>query len=308
MRKLTQMELREQESIFFTFSPMLMVNFRWRRARSEVDSYFTPSWQYHDSLRKKSSQKQKIRIYKDHIMRHASWRSNLYFLLLVAYYKKKRIIQIDSTQMQYGRGLDPHIQACHSSLFPSLIDWEAYPKRLPSQKYRVLSGGKKGVCCGRKPIFHGSFLWHWNSMTVGCPAIVNEFDTFLEGRGFGSVYRKELLATLSQCSLGSRNPIDAMAHYYFVMGDFFSASSQRGFLNRYPRSQQSAVRYMVELQKQGTMLNKRSRGIKLRSSYLKSILLWDGSPRLREQSLLDLQELLLTGGEADGEALFKRFY
>lgn len=270
-------------------APFLHATHSRRRNRAKHGSYVTPSRDSLGLLSKSATQMDWIEKYEDHITYHATWRANIYFLLLIFYYKQRRIIQIASTPMQYGKGIEHYTQACHSSIFPGLSDHKCHDTQIMMLQ----------TC-----LFRRSFLWHWNSMTVGCPMLVNEFDTFLEGRGAGSIYRKNLLIALNQCSFGVCDPVEGMRLFYWVM--LIAFKDQPIFLKRCEPWERKSARRVIALQKRG-MFHHATRDCQLKKAFVKSILEWDGSDRSFDQACLKTQKLLLRGNERDGEKFLKRF-
>lgn len=266
----------------------LIAGFAWR-SRATHDAYVTPSRNYLELLPKRATQLEWVEQYKQNIIHHAAWRSNLFFLLLIAYYDKRRIIQVASTTMQYGIGVGPHIQACHSSIFPGLNDRAIDDIRINFRQ----------TC-----FFKNSFLWHWNGMTVGCPVLVNEFDSFLEGRGSGSIYRKNLLFILNQCSQGICNPVEAMGFFYLVM--LAAVEDQEIFLKKCEHWERKPAQRIIALQKQG-MFHRMTETYLPEKAYVKAVLQWNGREKTFDDACLKTQTLLLRGSEGVGERFLKRF-
>lgn len=268
--------------------PFLFVSYAWRSCATH-DAYVTPSRHHLGLLPKNASKLDWIEKYKDNITYHATWRANLFFLMLIACYKRERFIQVASTKHQYGKGIRPYIQACHSSPFPGLSDRDFNELRI-----RV-----RQTC-----LFNKSFLSHWNAMTVGCPVLVNEFDSFLEGRGSGSIYRKNLLVALNQCSFGICNPMVGMQLFYLTM--LSALNDRRIFFERCDPWERRAAQRVVVLQKRG-MFHYATREFQPKKSFVKAILEWDGNEKSFDQACLQTQGLLLKGGESDGARFLKRF-
>ena len=145
--------------------------------------------------------------YQKNIGYHAVWRAHLFFLLLIVYQDKHRVIQMGRTRLQHGRGIGPHLQACHSSFFPGIVDVEHDGDKL-----------------AKSALFEGSFFYHWNNMTVCCPNIVNRVDQFFEGNHSLSVYRHELLKVLHAASAGLCDPVTGLHHFFCVMQKAFEQS------------------------------------------------------------------------------------
>ncbi len=175
--------------------------------------------------------------YEDNILYHAAWRVQLYYLLLIAYYKQHRVIQIDKTILQHGQGKYPDLQACHTSLFPGLIDFNL----------ANISGSKSYV-------FSQSFFSHWNGMTVCCPNVVNKVDQFFEGFDAPSLYRKKLLAILCLVSSGLFDPLVGLQHYFQIMDVAFQEIHAL-VDSDYLTEEKEAARQVIGIQHRATFEN-----------------------------------------------------
>lgn len=229
--------------------------------------------------------------YEKNIMYHASWRVHLYFLLLVAYHNQQCIIQIDSTELQHGMGIAPHLQACHSSLFPNLIDHNIKENFKNHQHTSIIDH---------------SFLNDWNNMTVACPVISNRFDTFLEGRGSGSRLRKDLLFCLTACSLGSYEPFDALKMFFSLMAA--TLENRHKFIEKFDSDDEKrAAKRVLFLQQKGMF----SLGSPVQyapdRNVIENILQWDRQAESCASAYARTQKILLTGGKKEAEAFLKRF-
>lgn len=110
---------------------------------------------------------------------HALNRIDLFFYLLVAYYKKNKTIEMSKTRAQHGRGNSfRNTHACHSCFFPSVTDNAS------------------------TSILDDTHLMNSMNMTVELPTICNDLDGHIEGGSQPSRCRKEALALLNQCSRG----------------------------------------------------------------------------------------------------------
>ena len=162
--------------------------------------YPTPAKGDLGPLLKNATELEKVQQYEPNILYHGHWRSILFFLTLLAYHKQKRMVNIDKTFIQHGFGPFPGLQGCHTSLFPTLIDFQ--PVEIKIKKSSII---------------HDSFLLHWNNMTVCCPETVNNVDTFFEGSNTPSIYRKNLLAIISAVSFDFYDPLIGLQLYYHVI-------------------------------------------------------------------------------------------
>lgn len=288
MRRYSLQHSMEVNRVLIDWIPSLFASYAWRSCAA-YDAYITPSRHHLGLLSKSASKLDWIEKYKDNITYHAQWRANLFLLMLIACYRRNRLIQIASTKHQYGKGIGNYIQACHSSPFPGLSDRDLYDVRI-----RV-----RQTC-----LFNKSFFSHWNVMTVGCPVLVNEFDTFLEGRGTGSIYRKNLLTALNQCSLGACNPLVGMQVFYLAMA--MALNDRHIFLERCEPWERRAARRVVALQKRG-MFRHATRDGQSNKAFIKAVLKWDGEEKSFDQACLKTQDLLLQGNERDGGRFLRRF-
>ena len=254
-------------------------------------SYPTPSKGDVGLLPNSASTLDWVNKYEKNIIYHATWRVHLYFLLLVAYRNQQRIIQMDSTELQHGMGIAPYLQACHSSLFPNLIDYSIDRSVKNKQK---------------TSIFDDSFLNHWNNMTVSCPVIVNRYDSFLEGRGSGSVYRKELLFYLSACSLGSCDPLLGLHQFFLIMTQALKHNDE--FIEKFNSDDEKrAAKRVIELQEKGMFSLASPVYFSPNVSMLSYALQWKCPRESRADAYATTQKILLTGGKVEAKQFLKRF-
>ncbi|OGT46026.1 MAG: hypothetical protein A3E82_07865 [Gammaproteobacteria bacterium RIFCSPHIGHO2_12_FULL_38_11] len=254
-------------------------------------AYPTPSKGDVGLLPNSASQLDWVNKYEENIVYHAAWRANLYFLLLVAYHNQQRIIQIDSTELQHGTGIAPHLQACHSSLFPNLIDYCVSPGVKNSHETSIIDN---------------SFLNHWNNMTVSCPGIVNRYDTFLEGGGTGSSYRKELLFYLSACSLGSLDPLVGLNMFFYVMKK--ASKHNQKFIKKFDSEDEiRAAQRVIFLQQKGMLSLAGFACFFPDINSIEKILQWDRRSESRKTAYARTQKILLTGDKNKSIAFLKRF-
>lgn len=263
----------------------ISIVFSFLRYRSiyRYDTYPTPSKTHIGLLPSGASTMDWVNKYEENITYHAKWRVFLFYLLLIAYHNQKRIIQIASTELQYGIGIAPHLQACHTSLFPNLIDH--------SILHRIKS-------CHETSIIDHSFMNHWNNATVVCPVISNRFDTFLEGRGSGSRLRKELLFVLNGCSLGCHTPLNALKLFYMHMDN--ALSHEKDFIDKFKTEDEKCAARQVVFFQRNAMFSLASPICHLpKGDIFGKILV--------SEDLKATQKLLLTGGKKDAKQFLKRF-
>jgi hypothetical protein len=275
--------LYPQESTYqLYFSTCLIFSFLGYRSIYRYGAYPTPSKDHIGLLPTGVSTLEWVNKYEENIAYHAKWRVYLYFLLLIAYHNQKRVIQIDSTELQHGVGIAPHLQACHTSLFPNLIDGIVDKP-----------GGRHETS-----IIDQSFMNHWNNMTVVCPVISNRFDTFLEGRGSGSRLRKELLFVLNSCSFGCYTPLDALRLFYIHIED--ALSHQKNFFDKFETEDEKRAAQRVVFFQKNSMFS-------LASPIRHYPNIGIFGKILELTNLKATQELLLTGGKKEAKEFLKRF-
>ena len=252
-------------------------------------SYPTPSKGEVIKIPRNASQLTRVNLYADHIRYHAQWRANLFFLLCIAYYKKKRIIQPSRTKIQHGRGCDK-LHACHSSILPGLMDFDQ----------------QKGVVKENSAIMDRSFLLHWNNMTVLCPNIVNYIDYYFEGfYGSTSDYRRRLLVVLSLISMGVHNPVQGLICFYMIMKIAIENASS-DIKNTTERIPKKAMLRVLQLQHQGTFKNANPRTCVPHKAFVERILTKKKSQSW-DVAYHNTQQELLTGGEKQAIAFLPRF-
>lgn len=169
------------------------------------------------------------RVVKEHeatIVEHAHRRVELFFLLCVAIYNKKKEIKLTHTGTQHGKGTEGfrHVGA-HSSLF---------------------TGIKPGI-------LKGTQLAEALNSTVEVPDCVNKFDSICEGNNSRTVgLRQKLLPTLQKVSSGIITPIEAMAFFFSNMQDFFNGKGVENSKAATPRTPSRVKQYIRRQQKKGT--------------------------------------------------------
>ena len=291
--------LHERPQSCFLITPQVfsyLLSYRHRHHGRHVyayGSYPTPSKGNVGLLPKSASTLAWVNKYEENIMYHAAWRVHLYFLLLVVYHNQQRIIQMDSTELQHGVGIAPFLQACHTSLFPSLVDYSIKDHRKNRQQTQT-------------SIIDNSFLNDWNNMTVTCPEISNRFDTFLEGRGSGSLFRKQLLFILNACSLGVYEPHDALKFFFMQVG--IALKEKREFIEKFHSiNKKRAAKRVIFLQEKG-MFSLASRvNHSPNMDVIDKVLQWDRQSGTRSAAYLRTQQILLTGGKKEAVNFLKRF-
>lgn len=243
-------------------------------------------------LRKNASDIMKIKRYSASIRYHGELRGILFFMQAIGVYKQNHIIIQGPTKLQHGRNRKHHyLRACHSSLFPGILDYKPNVRSIVSSK---------------ASIFDNTVLDHMSNSTVLAPIYLNISDGLIDGFGGSiSIYRKDLLAALNCVSLGTRNPVWAMQCYYKTMRRAFTESLKR--IKKQKWSQQKELRLTLLLQRQGAFRHASLETDTPKQSFVKKIL--DQQPgESREAAYLRTQKLLLLKGtKKNARELLKRF-
>lgn len=257
----------------------------------DISDYPTPAKNNIKLLPESATTLDWVNAYQENITYIASWRAHLMFLLFIAYYDQHHAIQIGTTNLQYGKGIAPHIDAAHASFFPRVIDKDCRNSHLKHPHSSIIDN---------------SFLKHWLSMTVPCPAISNRFDSFLEGRGAGSLFRQHTLFLLNGCSHGNYDPLIYMKNFFYTAE--FAFKDRKLFIDKFESSdEKKAANHVIRLQKAGLFQFASPDDFTLENHYLEKVLLWDKKTQSRKTAYLRTQELLLTGKEEEAREFLKRF-
>ena len=136
---------------------------------------------------------------KNNIIHHAATRIDLFFYILVAYYKSRLTPKLGRTFWQYGKGRKSAnatiTEACHSSFISNLIDDTTPPN------------AKRAT--GLLADTH--LLLNLNS-TVELPTYVNELDGLLEAE-----CREKALVIIQDVAKGFKTPIDGLTHFFILL-------------------------------------------------------------------------------------------
>jgi hypothetical protein len=176
-------------------------------------------------------QVKKVELLPEMIREHAARRVDLFFLTMIAVYKKNIVISKGSTVLQHGGGSKKTgTAACHASLFPHI---EAEPTT-PSTSLTSwpLSFFQSSSTPSLTVDTIDNFLkdTHFEdtlNMTTELPKVVNDFDGHMEGKYLQSNAVKECLAILNRVSKGEINPIEGMDDFCNIMNLFFQAMEYR---------------------------------------------------------------------------------
>src|SRR3990167_5442062 len=140
------------------------------------------------------------------ILHHAHMRMQTFFILLAAYHNSKKVIVLEETKGQKGRGSKVNqTNACHSALISSFTDQAgSIPMKLRSGKVK-----QSPRICGNKDTH---FVNNVLDATIELPISVNNLDSSIEGKySKPSLLRQTALMILNACSQGQHEPMQAMA-------------------------------------------------------------------------------------------------
>lgn len=269
---------------FRTFNPLSRKVYAW-------NAYPTPAINTNYYLKPNASALHSVKTYQKNIFYLAQWRTHLFFLLLIAYYRTKNHIAPAPTILQYGFGYGERIHAAHPSLFPQLSD-----KHL--KHYRINTK--------HRSIIDNTFLSHWNNMTVPCPVISNQFDSFIEGNGRDSLYKTHLLFILNSCARGISNPVVSMRYFFTTMQPLVF-KNKNVFIKKFKnKKNHDAAKMVIQIQKKGMFYYAR-RDLSLKNKYISRILQWDKKNETLETALKRTQKILLKGNKNEAIAFLKRY-
>lgn len=130
----------------------------------------------------------------DRVHDHAYRRIQLFYYLLLAYWKEGATIQIERTISQHGTSSCAHCSAAHSSILPNVAD-------------------------DKEVLSRESYLWHAMNSTVEMPHEVNQFDTVIE-----KVMRSKAIEHLQDVSKNGVHPYAALQSFVDKMQQFFEDS------------------------------------------------------------------------------------
>ncbi|MDX1900890.1 MAG: hypothetical protein SFW66_02670 [Gammaproteobacteria bacterium] len=212
-----------------------------------------------------------LELSRENIRLHAKFRVDLFFYLLVAYYKTGLTPQLAPTVLQFGRGRHLHgktmTQGCHSSLIPSLIDQNTLS---PPQK-----------CILSNTHFMNSL-----NMTVELPSWVN---TWLDNRLEQNLQcRKNALKVLCHTAADEMNPIDGLEKLLHLLDQAFNQIETR--LSHKENLPLVVQKSLLELTRQGTFENHwDDKKQKLNNDYIESLLML--TPFQKQQTQNSKQKL-----------------
>ncbi|MBS0350797.1 MAG: hypothetical protein JSR33_06380 [Proteobacteria bacterium] len=185
-----------------------------------------------NSLKTKNQIIQQIAFFKKHLEFHAISRIDLFFYTLIAYWRTNLYVYTGEKILQHGlcartRTLGTFLYACHSSLFPTLVDAKS------GDEFKLLKNKLRGILLDLdlkedkrfKPFFHSL------NATVALPQAVKFFDLQLEGKSCAdfpegrSIYRTQALEIINAVSKGLFDPIQGINQFFLIMYGFFENMS-----------------------------------------------------------------------------------
>lgn len=245
-------------------------------------------------LEKSAHNSQMLELAKNHIVEHANLRVDLFFYTLIAYYQQKLQLTAGSTHLQYGKGRNPMGQllteACHNSLFPSLIDENILPRS--SKKASILN--------------ETHFMCSLNS-TTELPPFVNDLDDILE-----QLCREKSLAILRAVSMGTVDPIAGISLFLQLLNDVLGELKQKALAQKDPfaisliaLTQQGSLANCFDAESQTVRDEYLHLLMRLSSKEKKECLNKHHKPKIYMAKFMELQkEILETQVEAPTDAAF----
>ncbi len=176
---------------------------------------------------------------REHIEFHAISRIDLFFYTLIAYWGTRLIVDMGETKSQHGvcdktKKLGMFFHACHSSLFPNLVDGmtrEELAAPLPSMRTGIL---------------HGKYFFDALNVTVALPQVVNQLDIQLEGKRSDDdplrrpIYRRRALEIINLVSNDEMNPIEGMTQFLNMLHGFYQ--DKRAYINESAKTSPTKAR------------------------------------------------------------------
>ncbi|MDF1828386.1 MAG: ankyrin repeat domain-containing protein [Legionellaceae bacterium] len=146
---------------------------------------------------------------QERIIEHARRRVDLFFYMLIAYYKTGLTIKRRDTKLQHGSGSGDTV-ACHSAILPSVYDTIVHrPSHQINTRYNP------GVMSYLTSILDHTHLHTSLNSTVELHQSVNHFDSnLIEGKD--TEYQKmrfKSIVILNAVSQGRLNPVDGMGQF-----------------------------------------------------------------------------------------------
>lgn len=191
---------------------------------------------------------------QDLILEHAARRVDLFFYVLVAYYKTEKPPILGWTKLQHGRGKINFktragvTHAAHSSMATTIIDKTILDKtpiesKLEKSNLKI----KTSMLCATH------FMDSLNS-TIELPVFVNDFDFLLE---FIRKGRDDSSKIIRDVSHGKITPLEGLLQFLLMMRKIFDEMLENEEI--YPTKLNISVKTkkdLVQLEKKGTLINK----------------------------------------------------
>jgi hypothetical protein len=173
----------------------------------------------------------KVEMVAENIREHAIRRIDLFFLLLIAVYKKNVIIHKGKTTKQHGNGSEiTDTAACHDSLFPTIITSknETKPNLEMTTSYWPLTLFKSNPMAlppaQDEQLLQDTYFAEVLNMTTELPTCVNQFDCHMEMRGCErSSMVKTAVTILNRTASGEYDPIRGLNEFIKALNLFFKA-------------------------------------------------------------------------------------
>ena len=163
------------------------------------------------------------------IEEHAARRVDLFFYLLVAYYKTGLTVSSDKTNQQHGKGSnEKNTNACHSSILPAVWDSEVL-----KQEHNHGTRANFKPLKVRTGILEGTSLEEAQNSTVELSKAVNYFDSnWIEGKADNqSKMRSKSLSILNDVSKGALTPDAGLLAFLITLNTHFS-DIKAGYFNK----------------------------------------------------------------------------
>lgn len=162
-------------------------------------------------------------VFAENIIEHAARRIDLFFYVLVAYYKQDIPPILGWTKLQHGKGKinfttkEGITHAAHSSFTPSIID------RTILNKIPLISSLSDNNLKIKTSILCDKHLMDGLNSTVEMPAFINEFDFLLE---FTCQGRDKSSKIIRDVSTGKIDPIEGITQFLVLLKSIFDNMHQ----------------------------------------------------------------------------------
>ncbi|MFI4919099.1 MAG: hypothetical protein ACHP65_06050 [Legionellales bacterium] len=158
------------------------------------------------------------------IVEHAQRRVDLFFYMLIAYYKTQVTAQIDTTVLQHGIGTKT-MPACHSAILPAICD-----SVTTSAAHAHVTRTNPGFFNKKNSMLHGTHFQHSLNSTIALHASVNYFDThYIEGRVAEDKMRNKSIQIVNRVSQGELDPIAGTLQFLTALRSTFDSVKDNYF-------------------------------------------------------------------------------